>query len=166
MTKRKENSNYSTRINGTIEERFWAKVDKNGPQPDGIDGTCWVWTASVNNVGYGQLKDGPRTAKAHRLSYEWCVGPIPDGLVIDHLCRVRRCVNPDHLQPVPQMVNSQRQGIRINNKSGHRSVHWVAKARKWCVQVTANYKVYSGGHFTNLEDAVAAATKLRQGLHG
>lgn len=150
---------------GTVEERFWPKVNKDGPLPDpktGVETCCWVWTAHRNNHGYGTLDK----RYAHRISYSLRHGAIPDGLVIDHLCRTPFCVNPDHLQPVPQMVNTQRQGMRCNNKSGHRGVHWSKAARKWSVQVTANYKVHNGGHFANLEDAARAAEQLRRELHG
>ncbi len=72
---------------------------------------CWLWTGSVGKTGYGRL-GGPGTS-AHRRSYMMAVGPIPDGLELDHLCRVRCCVNPDHLEPVTHQENVRR-GI-----SGH-----------------------------------------------
>ena len=79
-------------------ERFWAKVEKTE--------TCWLWTAAVNRVGgYGHFRVGLRTVYAHRLSYEWANGPIPDGLTIDHLCRVTTCVRPSHLEVVTNREN-------------------------------------------------------------
>lgn len=75
--------------------------------PDG----CWEWTKRRNEHGYGNVsvgsaKDGTNRVKlAHRVSYECFVGPIPDGLTIDHLCRNRACVNPEHLEPVTHRVN-------------------------------------------------------------
>lgn len=84
----------------SLEQRFWEKVNKDGP------GGCWLWTASFRNEqGYGQFGVSGRTVVAHRMSYELMVGPIPDGLVLDHLCRVRRCVNPAHLRPVTDREN-------------------------------------------------------------
>lgn len=81
------------------EVRFWLKVNKTD--------TCWLWTARINKYGYGQFKAGRHWA-AHRWSYTHVVGPIPDGLELDHLCRVRHCVRPDHLEPVTQRENIRR----------------------------------------------------------
>lgn len=70
------------------------------------DAGCWEWTGFINENGYGKVNDGKgRMVRAHRLSYEAFVGPIPDGMTIDHLCRVRHCVNPEHLEPVTNKTN-------------------------------------------------------------
>jgi hypothetical protein len=74
---------------------------------------CWLWTGTTGRDGYGKIgvkrADGTwRSLRAHRVSYEIHVGPIPDGLHLDHLCRNRRCVRPDHLEPVTNRVNSLR----------------------------------------------------------
>jgi len=81
------------------EIRFWAKVDKSSP-----DG-CWLWTGSRPGRGYGHFGVDGRIVRAHRWAYEAIIGPIPSGMEIDHLCRVRHCVNPEHLQPVAHSVN-------------------------------------------------------------
>lgn len=84
------------------ETRFWQKVNKTP--------NCWLWTASLNR-GYGQMASGvPGNGPilAHRFAYEMLRGPIPPGRQIDHLCRNRACVNPDHLQPVTQQMNMRR----------------------------------------------------------
>lgn len=86
----------------TAEERFWVKVDKDGP------GGCWLWTASQNGRGYGQIRVSGRLLYAHRVAYELEVGPIPEGLTIDHLCRNPSCVRPDHLEIVTMKVNALR----------------------------------------------------------
>lgn len=71
-----------------------------------VDGSgCWLWQAALDTYGYGQVWYGGHMKRAHRVVYGQLIGPIPDGLQIDHLCRVRRCVNPQHMEPVPQRVN-------------------------------------------------------------
>lgn len=69
---------------------------------------CIDWTAYLNEDGYGTFKVAGKVLKAHRFSYEQFVGPIPTSLQIDHLCRRRNCVNPDHIEPVTSGENSRR----------------------------------------------------------
>ncbi len=94
------------RIHGNDDARFFSRVDK---RPDG----CWLWTAHVHpRTGYVQFRIGGRKGKmvlAHRWAYERFTGPIPAGLELDHLCRVRHCVNPAHLEPVTRSENRRRQ---------------------------------------------------------
>lgn len=92
----------TSRIVGDDAARFWSHVDKNG------DGGCWNWTGSLDTRGYGSTRIGARMVRAHRHAYETSIGPIPDGLDLDHLCRNRPCVNPEHLEPVPRRVNTLR----------------------------------------------------------
>lgn len=94
----------------STSDRFWAKVDKTGGVPYQRPdlGACWTWTASVTTDGYGNFWENGRHINAHRWSYRLLVGPIPEGLVLDHLCRVRRCVNPAHLEPVTSGENTRR----------------------------------------------------------
>lgn len=91
----------------STEERFWSKVRST------LSGECWLWTASVDRDGYGKFgqPDGG-WVRAHRWAYEHLVGPIPDRLVVDHLCRVRNCVNPAHLEPVTIAENLRRSPAR------------------------------------------------------
>jgi len=85
----------------TSTERFWAKVDKSG--------NCWLWTAYTCPEGYGRfVADEFPSTLAHRIAYELIVGPIPEGLTIDHLCRNPSCVNPSHLEPVTIEENLRR----------------------------------------------------------
>lgn len=79
---------------------------------DGESG-CWNWDGAKNSAGYGRItlptgKAGGETKYAHRVAYEVFVGPVPEGLKIDHLCRNTSCCNPDHLEPVTQTVNLAR----------------------------------------------------------
>ena len=89
----------TSRIVGDTEARFWSYVDK-----DGTDG-CWLWTGHTSPDGYGVLRIDGRTEYMPRWSYELHNGPIADGLEPDHLCRVRLCVNPEHLEPVTHEEN-------------------------------------------------------------
>lgn len=82
---------------GSRYRPFWAWVEKTE--------TCWLWKGRLNNKGYGQASLKGRMRLAHRLAWELLRGPIPEGAVLDHLCRVRRCVNPDHLEPVTTREN-------------------------------------------------------------
>lgn len=96
------------RIDGTVEYRFWSKVDKSE--------TCWLWTAGRNLQGYGRFTELYGTRLAHRISWEMLVGPIPEWLELDHLCRTPACVRPSHLEPVTSRVNVLRgEGIPAKN---------------------------------------------------
>lgn len=90
----------------TVSERFRALYDV-------IDTGCWIWRGTPGANGYGRLSIGNRPTYAHRAAYELHVGPIPAGLTIDHLCRVRMCVNPDHLEPVTRAENTRREAAAL-----------------------------------------------------
>lgn len=75
---------------------------------DRIEDGCWLWTASLSPGGYGKAYYEHRHWRAHRLIYTLLVGPIPDGLTLDHLCSVRACVNPAHLEPCDAEENKRR----------------------------------------------------------
>jgi hypothetical protein len=77
--------------------RFWAKVEKTAD--------CWFWRATRTRDGYGTFYFYGRSLSAHRWLYQQLIGPVPDGLVLDHLCRIRHCVNPQHLEPVTHREN-------------------------------------------------------------
>lgn len=107
------------RLTPTIEERFWSKVDK------GSD--CWTWTGYLRDGKYGAMKVRGDLFMAHRVA--WVIAhrsDVPDGLVLDHLCRNTRCVNPGHLEPVTDRVNllrgetfNARQAAQTHCKLGH-----------------------------------------------
>lgn len=95
-----------------VAARFWAKVTE--------DGECWVWTGAKVGRGYGHFTQGGESKMilAHRWAYEAMVAEIPDGLELDHLCRNKACVRPDHLEPVTHAVNIERNPNAINNTCG------------------------------------------------
>lgn len=97
------------RIVGDPELLFWSQVEKTDD--------CWLWTGELTRDGYGRFTTGNQRVPAHRWSYERFVGPIPDGLQLDHVkargCSHRRCVRPDHLEPVTCRENLLR-GDTVN----------------------------------------------------
>jgi hypothetical protein len=74
----------------------------------GYDTPCWIWQLTTATGGYGRKFNGEKQIGAHRIYYERAKGPIPEGLHLDHLCRVPACVNPDHLEPVTCAENTLR----------------------------------------------------------
>lgn len=126
----------------TVEARFAAKVQ---PRADG----CWIWTASTDGSGrYGAFYLDGRLERAHRVAYELSGrGPIPPGMVIDHLCRVTLCVNPDHLEVVTQHQNimrgtaaSARNAVKTHCMRGHElsgeNVQIMARGGRRCLACT------------------------------
>ncbi len=111
------------------ERRFWPKVQE---MPDG----CWHWTGALREKGYGSFMRAKGSNMAHRFAYELLVGPIPDGLCIDHLCEVKKCVNPAHMELVTPRENlrrgaerrrSCRRGHEINSENARYS-----QGRRYC----------------------------------
>ncbi len=98
-----------------VRERLMEKVDV-------AESGCWMWTGAAIPLGYGQIHVDGKTAFAHRVSYELHVGPIPEGMPLDHLCRTPACVNPEHLEPVTHAENGRRgiQGaLKTHCANGH-----------------------------------------------
>lgn len=98
-----------------LPERFWSKVE--------VYGTCWMWTGCLDRSGYGRFGLHRSNVSSHRLAYESLVGAIGEGLQIDHLCRVRRCVNPSHLEPVTLQENIRRGDTGKTQRSKTHCIH-------------------------------------------
>ncbi len=82
-------------------------IDRLMEKVDVVDG-CWLYRGGKSSGGYGKISEAGETRLTHRVAYEANVGPIPEGLELDHLCRVTNCVNPDHLEPVTHAENMRR----------------------------------------------------------
>lgn len=78
---------------------------------------CWIWQAARVVSGYGRFTVGGLTRATHRVSYETFVGPIPEGLQLDHLCRTPACINPEHLEPVTNLENRRRSPLVCENRT-------------------------------------------------
>jgi hypothetical protein len=102
----------------TLQERFDSKWE---PDANG----CWLWTGYLTPDGYGRFQLDRSSRVAHRVGYEIYVGPISEGLELDHLCRVRHCVNPEHLEAVTHDENLRRgeigtyNAVKTHCKRGH-----------------------------------------------
>jgi len=110
ITLRRDGHKSSVSVHRLVAEALWfyAHVDKTND--------CWLWTGSKYPNGYGRFNSGYEVHLAHRWSYEHSLGEVPDGAVLDHLCRVRHCVRPDHLEPVTQQENLLRgEGVAAKN---------------------------------------------------
>lgn len=106
-----------------LPERFWDKV-QIVPEASAYPGPCWIWTAALSPDGYARYHLDGWTQKAHRVAYAALVGPIPDSLQGDHLCRVTMCVNPVHIDPVPPRENVMRSnGLAARNAAAEACVN-------------------------------------------
>ena len=170
-----------------IASRFWSKVALK-------QFGCYEWLAGKSDGGYGQFSHG-RTLFAHRFAYEDIKGPIPHGLTIDHLCRNRGCVNPDHLEPVTRGENVLRgEGHAPTNakkthcQKGHEYTEentYVNRNKRYCMMCLAlakpgidrryreknreRLRVYFREHYAANRDAIRAkrnAAKARKRQEG
>lgn len=124
---------------------------------------CWEWRGQTER-GYGTLRVEDKKQYAHRIAYEQCFGPIPEGLEIDHKCRNSLCVRPSHLHAVTKFENAQNKSLQSNNKTGYRGVYQNVKRNgqvEFVVEVGAFGVRHRGGRYDTAEEANLAAIALR-----
>lgn len=138
-----------------LSQRFWEKVAK-------ADG-CWEWQAASCYKGYGQFFiHGRSMVRAHRVAYELSVGPIPEGMQIDHVCLNRICVRPDHLRLATPKQNCENLSAdRVNNTSGVRGVSWHKRIGKWQASTHHNGKAVHLGFYEDKDEAEAVVLAKR-----
>jgi len=112
----------------TLQQRFQERFDDSGG-PD----ACWLWTGTMDAKGYGRIGFGQLALYAHRVAWELAGRVIPEGHTLDHLCRVKHCVNVAHLEPVTGGENTTR-AHRVNYADGCRRGH------SWAEHGTVNSK--------------------------
>lgn len=135
--------------------------------PSNPDKCCWLWTGARNNRGYGAICRDGRYVGAHRAAYELFVGPIPEGMQIDHRCHVRNCVNPEHLRLATGSENKRfSSGPASNNSSGFRGVYFASRKGKYVAEVKHNGKSYYAGLHDTAAEAARARDELARRLHG
>lgn len=139
---------------------FWAKVDKSGD--------CWLWkgASEKSGMGYGQHFFARRNRSAHRISYELANGPIPPKLFIDHICRVRACVNPAHLRTVTVKQNNENHALYVEGTvSGVRGIYWATDKKMWRASFKHHDKRVNVGYFRDLTEATEALKAKRSLYH-
>lgn len=115
----------------TTKQRFYLRCTLG---PNG----CWIWIGGIDHEGYGDFSVGQRGVRAHRFAYELYRGKIRKGRVLDHLCRVRHCVNPEHLEVVtkrenamrgesPSVVNSRKTHCVLGHEFNRKNTLWSPK---------------------------------------
>lgn len=138
------------------DDRFESKVEKTE--------SCWNWTAFKNEKGYGSFYFEGKMRAAHRFAFQRANGPIPAGMVVDHICQNPGCVRPAHLRLATTKQNAEyRRGAQANNKNS--KVRGVYKAGKsWRVMLRHNQELLHFGCYPTIAEAEAVAIKERARL--
>jgi hypothetical protein len=103
----------AVRPTGYVPPEPWVYETRLMTRVEVTDLGCWTWTGPLAPNGYGQINAWNKRWLVHRLAHTVMVGTIPDGYQVDHLCRVRNCINPEHLEAVTQAENLRRQGAAV-----------------------------------------------------
>jgi len=122
MTRSVETTLRRRRAHPIVGHQYWITL-----KPE--HGGCWIWNGALDRDGYGRTVYGFK--QAHRVMYEEQVGPIPEGMEIDHLCNVRSCVNPEHLEAVTRGENERRKNERRREPGKCINGHELAETQRW-----------------------------------
>ena len=126
---------------------------------------CLLWTGHVDPGGYGRINIGGLATRVHRHVWETVHGDIPHGMMVDHICWARSCVNVDHLRLVNRSENGQnRSGPPRTSTSKIRVVSWHKKAKKWVAYITVEGKRHYGGLHADKSEAGRVAAEMRSRL--
>lgn len=141
------------------DAHFWRNVDKKS------EAECWEWIGFVHPTGYGRCGNGRfGTRSAHKYSYILAYGMVPSGMVVDHVCRNKRCVNPGHLRAITTKQNTENVGgLYVNNTSGATGVRKFPNGT-FQARVRHNGKLHYFGTYKSFEEAEAAAVRGRNQL--
>lgn len=143
-----------------LAQRFAQRVALAG------NGECWGWTGIKDRLGYSRINGRVITTYAHRMAYILMVGPIPEGMELDHICRNRSCVNPSHLRVCTHSENLRNTGKMRTNTSGFKGVSWHKSEKKWQARIMLNKKGKTIGYFKTPEEAYAAYCRAAKELYG
>lgn len=148
-----------------VDEATWRRFLAKVAPPD--ENGCLVWQAAERVRGYGGFRFAGRMWYAHRFAYAARVGAVPDGAHLDHLCRNHACVNPEHLEPVSNRVNTLRGELGHRGVSQFIGVCWDRSCGKWKAQIcAADGRRAHLGRYATEEDAARAYDAAARALYG
>ena len=153
-----------------FEGRLTADADRRAGRLAGLlsrsrrEGDCLIWQGSKDGCGYGMVRHNGPSARVHRVVWELTNGAIPPGMLVDHTCWNRACINADHLRLATRQQNNYNLRSAKPGRTLPRNI--ILDGGKYLVRVTKAGKCHKVGRFVSLDDAVAAAATKRRELFG